>query len=615
MQQLHKIHTKRQLQPQRRKWQQWRQQPEAASRAPSLWSRASPELPLLGGSPAASDACNQPFPRQLDDSCDLDASHLDWLGGEQDQMQDMLDLAGELGLLSPPQPSSPTAGHPPASGGTSALPDCGLLGSGGQQLTEPEPEPELMSVFSGGLDILPSGPLPQLEGPPVPEVAAQPAAAPMQPALPIQPPLVPGDSEATQLPAGRPPRQARQQKRRRSPPQQPPVTGAGGGTDALVLPPLAGAPPKPRRQPQPRKRKSPAQQAPEEQLVQQRQQKQPQQGKRQKAAPSAQEQQAAPGRKPPAGRKRPTAPPRRRRSSARSAASAAEDASVHSGPSTRSTAAPLLTDQQALPQQQTKASADALLAEMLGVLEEVQAEKRQQAQQARQAHLAWQAQYAQQARQARVAQLAQQAEQLWQAPPACPALGDTAMQDAAELREGNCLAIVTPAPLSTDALLAAVADDGAGAIATFTGVTRNSFQGKPTEKLEYEAYVLMAAKKLLELCREACARWKLCKVAIAHRTGTVLVGEASVVIACSSAHRADALEACHWAIDELKATVPIWKKEFFQGGEVWKENEEWRQQQAALRRSAPGRQGGSGGGAAAAERGQQQQQQQEEGGS
>lgn len=71
------------------------------------------------------------------------------------------------------------------------------------------------------------------------------------------------------------------------------------------------------------------------------------------------------------------------------------------------------------------------------------------------------------------------------------------MQDAVELRDGPCLAIVTPAPLSTDALVAAVADDGAGAIATFTGVTRNSFQGKPTEKLEYEAYVPMAAKKLL----------------------------------------------------------------------------------------------------------------------
>lgn len=71
------------------------------------------------------------------------------------------------------------------------------------------------------------------------------------------------------------------------------------------------------------------------------------------------------------------------------------------------------------------------------------------------------------------------------------------MQDTAELRDGPCLALVTPAPLSTEALVAAVADDSAGAIATFTGVTRNSFQGKPTEKLEYEAYVPMAAKKLL----------------------------------------------------------------------------------------------------------------------
>lgn len=161
------------------------------------------------------------------------------------------------------------------------------------------------------------------------------------------------------------------------------------------------------------------------------------------------------------------------------------------------------------------------------------------------------------------------------------------MDAAAELQAGPCLAEVTPAPLSLDKYVAAVADDGAGAIATFLGVTRNSFQGKRTERLEYEAYVPMAAKKLLaslieegtgavaaavavptglgcrrcccaaaqqlmcawprplslqELCQQACAQWHLCKVAIAHRTGTVAVGEASVVIAVSSAHRREALE-------------------------------------------------------------------------
>eukprot|EP00887_Chlorella_sp_A99_P005701 scaffold1.g5701.t1 len=171
--------------------------------------------------------------------------------------------------------------------------------------------------------------------------------------------------------------------------------------------------------------------------------------------------------------------------------------------------------------------------------------------------------------------------------------------DRTALREGRCYAEVTPAPLELGALAALVEDPSAGAVATFTGTTRNSFQGKPTLKLEYEAYVPMAAKKLMvgavvgavvgtdggagslfsvkwEVCQEACLRWDLVRIAIAHRTGLVRVGEASVVIAASSAHRRDALEACHWAIDELKATVPIWKKEFFEGGEVWKENAEWR---------------------------------------
>ncbi|EFN54497.1 hypothetical protein CHLNCDRAFT_17589, partial [Chlorella variabilis] len=124
-----------------------------------------------------------------------------------------------------------------------------------------------------------------------------------------------------------------------------------------------------------------------------------------------------------------------------------------------------------------------------------------------------------------------------------------------------------------------VSEPAAGAIATFLGVTRDNFQGKATQRLEYEAYVPMAARKLLELCQQACGKWQLCRMAVAHRTGTVLVGEASVIIAVSSAHRREALEACHWAIDELKATIPIWKKEVFEDGEVWKENEEWRQQQ------------------------------------
>jgi molybdopterin synthase catalytic subunit len=137
---------------------------------------------------------------------------------------------------------------------------------------------------------------------------------------------------------------------------------------------------------------------------------------------------------------------------------------------------------------------------------------------------------------------------------------------------------ITPAPLSLDALSRLVASPAAGAIVTFVGTTRDVFQGKPVDRLEYECYAPMAVKKLRELCAMARGRWSLTKLAVAHRTGTVRVGESSVVIAASSAHRADALEATRWMIDELKATVPIWKKEFFEGGEVWKENEEQRRE-------------------------------------
>jgi molybdopterin synthase catalytic subunit len=121
-----------------------------------------------------------------------------------------------------------------------------------------------------------------------------------------------------------------------------------------------------------------------------------------------------------------------------------------------------------------------------------------------------------------------------------------------------------------------VGDPSAGAVATFTGTTRNTFDGKAVERLEYEAYVPMAMAKLDQLCQEALRKWPLIKITVAHRIGTVGVGEPSVLIAASSAHRRAALEAVHWAIDELKATVPIWKKEFFEDGQVWKENAESR---------------------------------------
>ncbi|KAF3455263.1 hypothetical protein FNV43_RR05711 [Rhamnella rubrinervis] len=118
----------------------------------------------------------------------------------------------------------------------------------------------------------------------------------------------------------------------------------------------------------------------------------------------------------------------------------------------------------------------------------------------------------------------------------------------------------------------------AGAIATFSGTTRDTFKGKEVVELRYEAYVPMAIRCIKSICSSARSSWNLHSIAVAHRLGPVPVGETSVFIAISSVHRADGLEACKFLIDELKASVPIWKKEVYANGEVWKENSEfWRE--------------------------------------
>jgi molybdopterin synthase catalytic subunit len=129
--------------------------------------------------------------------------------------------------------------------------------------------------------------------------------------------------------------------------------------------------------------------------------------------------------------------------------------------------------------------------------------------------------------------------------------------------------LITPDPLDPIALMEAVRRDEAGAVALFAGVVRNENKGRRVEYLEYDAYPPMAKKKMAELADEVRARWPVTGVAIAHRTGRLEIGEASVLIAVSAAHRAEAIEACHHAIDRLKQTVPIWKKEVFEGGEEW----------------------------------------------
>lgn len=114
-----------------------------------------------------------------------------------------------------------------------------------------------------------------------------------------------------------------------------------------------------------------------------------------------------------------------------------------------------------------------------------------------------------------------------------------------------------------------VADPAAGAIVTFAGTTRRDNAGRDVIRLEYEAYEPMALSEMRKLAREACERWKIVRIAIAHRVGVVEIGQTSVAIAVSAAHRAEAFEACRFAIDRLKEIVPIWKKEYFEGGEVW----------------------------------------------
>lgn len=126
-------------------------------------------------------------------------------------------------------------------------------------------------------------------------------------------------------------------------------------------------------------------------------------------------------------------------------------------------------------------------------------------------------------------------------------------------------------PIDANALVQAARTDEAGAVSVFYGVVRNSNLGRRVLYLEYDAYPPMAEKKMREIADQVRARWPVTGIAMQHRTGRLEIGEPSVVIAVASPHRADAIEACHYAIDQLKSIVPVWKKEVFEGGEEWLE--------------------------------------------
>lgn len=149
-----------------------------------------------------------------------------------------------------------------------------------------------------------------------------------------------------------------------------------------------------------------------------------------------------------------------------------------------------------------------------------------------------------------------------------------------ELRDGDEVALIPPVsgggafrlseePLDVNAAVAEVQSPKAGAIATFVGTTRVRSRGRTVLHLDYEAFPEMAERVMAELAESLKAKYKLTEVAIHHRVGRVGIGEPSVVIAVSAPHRADALAACKEAIDTLKVTAPLWKKEVYEGGEEW----------------------------------------------
>jgi molybdopterin synthase catalytic subunit len=133
---------------------------------------------------------------------------------------------------------------------------------------------------------------------------------------------------------------------------------------------------------------------------------------------------------------------------------------------------------------------------------------------------------------------------------------------------------ITREPLDSAAIRAledAVSYPGAGGIVTFTGVVRDNARGKRVLALEYDAYPEMAQAQMAEIATEVAQRWPESRLAMAHRVGPLAISEASVVVVAACPHRAEAFDACRYAIDALKARVPIWKKEFYEDGEEWVE--------------------------------------------
>jgi molybdopterin synthase catalytic subunit len=140
---------------------------------------------------------------------------------------------------------------------------------------------------------------------------------------------------------------------------------------------------------------------------------------------------------------------------------------------------------------------------------------------------------------------------------------------------GTALLGIGPEPLALEPLMAAVGRVGGaqsdGAVATFLGLVRNHNAGRRVRYLEYEAYEPLACRAFEKIAAEVSIRWPGVQLALRHRTGRLEVGEASVAIAAAAPHRGDAFAACRYAIERVKQIAPIWKREFFDGGDSWVE--------------------------------------------
>ena len=134
-------------------------------------------------------------------------------------------------------------------------------------------------------------------------------------------------------------------------------------------------------------------------------------------------------------------------------------------------------------------------------------------------------------------------------------------------------AAISAEPLNIGAAIGAAGTPSSGAVGVFIGTVRSIPSGDDDDRsvirLEYEAHPELAEQTLRDLARAAAGKWDLDRIVAIHRTGTCEIGEPTVVIACSAAHRAEALDACRWLIDEIKTTVPIWKREVYTDGSSW----------------------------------------------